>query len=151
MEEEEKNNGNFGRPLKFKNTEELEEMISKYFQEGCNKKTIVIGKPPKQQTIEIPVPTITGLALYLGFASRQSFYDYEERPAFSYAIKSARTFIEIHYEEMLQIGNTTGAIFALKNMGWKDKTEVTANNINYNTTLSKDEIKEISDELDNEF
>ena len=25
---------------------------------------------------------------------------------------------------MLQIGNTTGAIFALKNMGWKDKSEV---------------------------
>jgi len=87
-------------------------------------KTVIIGKAPNQQAITVPVPTITGLVLYLGFESRQSFYDYEEKKEFSYTIKRARTLIEKEYEEMLQTGNTVGAIFALKNMGWKDKSEV---------------------------
>ena len=36
------------------------------------------------------VSTITDLCLYLGFSSRQSFYDYEKREDFSYIIKRAR-------------------------------------------------------------
>ncbi len=59
-----------------------------------------------------------------GFETRQSFYDYEKRDGFSYIIKRARLFIEKEYEENLSIGNTTGAIFALKNMGWFDKQEL---------------------------
>lgn len=68
--------------------------------------------------------TITGLAYFLGFESRQSFYDYEERPEFSYIIKRARLYIESAYEKKLSGNSVTGSIFALKNMGWKDKQEV---------------------------
>lgn len=68
-------------------------------------------------------PTITRLALALGFESRQSFYDYEEKPEFSYIIKRARLEVEAGYEDGLRENNCTGSIFALKNMGWKDKTE----------------------------
>ena len=32
--------------------------------------------------------------------------------------------IEREYEEQLQTGNPTGAIFALKNFDWKDKAEI---------------------------
>lgn len=71
----------------------------------------------------IPAITITDLCLYLGFADRYSFYDYESMPAFSHTIKRCRTFIEREYEEQLRFGNPTGAIFALKNFGWRDKTE----------------------------
>ena len=67
--------------------------------------------------------TITGLCLYLGFESRQSFYDYEKKPEYSYIIKNARLHIENGYELSLRSASVTGAIFALKNMGWKDKTE----------------------------
>ena len=67
--------------------------------------------------------TITGLAYHLGFESRQSFYDYEERDGFSYIIKRARLKVETMYEENLSGTAPTGSIFALKNMGWKDKTE----------------------------
>lgn len=67
--------------------------------------------------------TITGLALYLGFESRQSFYDYEKREGFSYIVKWARMRVENSYEMSLRTNSVTGAIFALKNMGWKDKTE----------------------------
>jgi hypothetical protein len=113
-----------GRPPTYSSVQEIDKAIQDYFENGIKIKTVIIGKAPNQTAIEVPVPTITGLVLHLGFESRQSFYDYEEKPEFSYTIKRARTLIEKEYEEMLQIGNTTGAIFALKNMGWKDKSEV---------------------------
>lgn len=112
-----------GRPPIFDNNEELERSIQDYFDNGVSIKKVLIGKKPNQEVIEVPVPTITGLCYHLGFESRQSFYDYEKYPEFSYTIKRARLFIEKEYEEQLQVGNTVGAIFALKNMGWKDKTE----------------------------
>ena len=95
-----------GRPPKYNNTEELQEQISAFFLSG-----------------EKPV-TISGLAYFLGFESRQSFYDYEKDSEFSYTIKRARLFIENEYEKLLQSGNVTGAIFALKNFGWTDKQEL---------------------------
>lgn len=120
--EDENNKG--GAPPFFDNPIDLQNKIDEYFNIGVKKRKVAIGKPPKIEVIEIEVPTISGLAYYLGFASRQSFYDYEKRDGFSYTIKRARLFIEVEYEEQLQHGNTTGAIFALKNMGWIDKNEV---------------------------
>lgn len=116
------NNG--GRPPKYKDTKELQDAIHEYFVDGVKKKEIVVGKGKNQTTIEIEVPTITGMCLYLGFASRQSFYDLEGNDEFSYIVKRARLFIECEYEEQLSVGNTVGAIFALKNMGWTDKQEI---------------------------
>lgn len=73
-------------------------------------------------------PTITRLALALGFESRQSFYDYEKREEFSYIIKRARLEVEAGYEDGLREGGSpVGSIFALKNMGWRDKTETDLN------------------------
>lgn len=64
--------------------------------------------------------TITGLALFLGFASRSSFDDYEKRnDEFSYIIRRAKLAVENSYE----LSGQTIDIFALKNMGWKDKSE----------------------------
>lgn len=112
-----------GRPPIFETVEELENAIDNYFKAGVKIRKIIVGKAPNAQVIEIPVPTITGLCYFIGFESRQSFYDYEEKPEFSYTVKRARLFIEVEYEEQLTMGNTVGAIFALKNMGWKDKSE----------------------------
>lgn len=110
-----------GRPPHFESPEDLKNKIEEYFESGVRTRTIFAGKD--KEPFNVPVPTITGLALYLGFESRQSFYDYEKRSQFSYIIKKARTFIEREYEEMLASGNVTGAIFALKNMGWTDRTQ----------------------------
>src|SRR5690606_17898499 len=76
-------------------------------------------------------PTITGLCLHLGFESRQSFYDTENREGFSYTIKRLRLMIEHQYELKLSDKDyaTTGVLFALKNLGWKDTQEV-ENNVN---------------------
>lgn len=103
-----------GRPAKFNSAEELQFAIDKYLDEA-------------------EIKTVTGLALHLGFESRQSFYDYEEKEEFSYIIKKARLHVEVAYEERLSGNSPTGAIFALKNMGWKDKTEVEqSGNLNMN-------------------
>lgn len=72
-------------------------------------------------------PTWTGLALHLGFESRQSLQDYKTKDGFSYPIKKALTKIEENYEQGLFSRNPAGAIFALKNFGWKDKQEIDQN------------------------
>ena len=108
------------RPPTFETAEEMQEKIVEYFEEWRD--TVdVIGQ---YWTTQVPVLTITWLSLFLWFQSRQSFYDYENPKRkwkeFAYTIKRARAFIESEYEKQLQRGNTTGAIFALKNFGWKD-------------------------------
>lgn len=114
-----------GRPPLYETPEALEQAIHDYFnpEEVVELRTdagiqkVIEGRKPREKV------TITGLAYYLGFESRQSFYDYEEKPEFSYIIKKARLRVEMGYEENLQGNNVAGSIFALKNMGWKDKTE----------------------------
>ena len=71
-----------------------------------------------------PMPTWTGLALYLGFCSRDSLNRYMEKPGFYDPIKKALTMIENQYEKGLQGRNPAGSIFALKNFKWKDKQEI---------------------------
>lgn len=104
------------RPLIFSSVDELQSKIDEYFKDPPDKKEIVAGNG----TVKIPVYTICGLAYFLGFESRQSFYDYEKRIEFSYIIKKARLRIEQMYEQNLTFSNATGSIFALKNMGWID-------------------------------
>ena len=111
------------RPPFFKTPEELQQKVDKYFNWWCRVKKQVIKQWKDFVEVEVPTPTVTWLALYLWFESRQSFYDYEKKELFTYTIKRARTFIEMEYEEMLRT-NPTGAIFALKNFWWIDKTEV---------------------------
>lgn len=98
-----------GQPPIFNSPEEMQEVADKYLLE-CDERKVR--------------PTITRLCYNLGFESRQSFYDYEKREQFSYIVKRLRLWIESGYEEALSNNSPTGAIFALKNMGWKDKTEV---------------------------
>lgn len=119
----EKNKG--GRPPKFKTVEELDAAINDYFENCPDKRIIKLKNSEGGEYIEyVPSYTITGLALHLGFVDRRSLYDYNERPQFSHSIKMARTRIEKVYENLLHSGQCTGAIFALKNFGWKDKQEI---------------------------
>lgn len=98
-----------GRPPKFKTPEELKEACDEYVAANLGKMTV------------------TGLAMWLGFCDRQSLYDYEKREGYSCIIKEARLAVENDYELSLRSPSVTGAIFALKNMGWKDhnRTELT--------------------------
>jgi hypothetical protein len=118
------------RPPKFKTAKELEDKICEYFL-----------NPPASEFTDVVTaqgihklfrPTITGLVLYLGFCDRSSFYDTEKRDGFSYTIKRARTRIENAYEKR----GDTFSIFALKNFGWTDKSE-----IDLDTTVTVNVIK----------
>ena len=131
-----------GRPLLYSNPEDLEKKIDEYFEVGVAHKELPFKKGKETEMISVPCPTITGLVLFCGFCDRQSFYDYENRERFSCTIKKARTRIEKHYEELLQMGGAAGPIFALKNMGWSDKQQIDMNanvvgNININLVPSQ--------------
>jgi len=126
----EKNKG--GRPPIYKNPDDLAAKIDEYFEfikgEKISKK-IENLKTGDIEVVDVWIRyperiTITGLALFLGFADRQSLQDYKKRPKFSFPIKRAMTRIEQGYENQLFERNPAGAIFALKNFGWKDKSEV---------------------------
>lgn len=71
--------------------------------------------------------TVTGLALALGFCERKSLIDYCEKVEYLHIIKKAKLKVEKGYEIRLSGNAPTGAIFALKNMAWHDKTEVDQN------------------------
>jgi len=95
-----------GRPLKFKNVEELDAKIKEYFD-----------KTPEDEL------TITGLALALD-CERHTIQSYKERDEFSTSIKRAYLKVENAYEKSLRKNGRTGDIFALKNFGWQDRQEV---------------------------
>lgn len=97
-----------GRPLKYETPEELEEAVEEYF-----------AKNPKK-------PTQSGLALHLGFVSRQSLFDYKGREEFSYTIKKAMHRIDEQHEKRLYEHSNSGSIFYLKNRGWTDRVDVTS-------------------------
>jgi hypothetical protein len=73
---------------------------------------------------KIPM-TMTGLALALGFSSRQSIHDYGKMAGFADVVSHARLTVEHGYELQMAKGRgDAGVIFALKNMGWSDKQEI---------------------------
>jgi len=127
------NNG--GRPAKYETAEELCAACDEYFIyiQGESKTTTkeVKNEDGSIETEEFhewvrhPEPaTVTGLVLFLGFSSKSSLEDQEKRgEEFSAVIKRARLRVEHGYEMKLHGDKNTGAIFALKNMGWRDKVE----------------------------
>lgn len=97
-----------GRPRLISSPEELDERADAFFA-MCK--------------AEDRPPTVTGLALGLGLSSRESLDEYGRRPEFSDSVKRAKSMVAACYEERLWGNAPAGAIFALKNMGWSDKTE----------------------------
>ncbi len=76
----------------------------------------------KDWTRDPEPPTITGLAFFIGFNSRQAFEEYEQTDKFANILKRARLRIETTYEKKLHQPSPYGAIFALKSLGWNEKT-----------------------------
>ena len=69
-------------------------------------------------------PTFCGLALALGYSSRTSLWENANAGnPISEPIKKGLLRIEESYEKALRFQSCTGAIFALKNRGWTDKTD----------------------------
>lgn len=111
-----------GKPRVWSDPKAMAKAINDYFTNPPTRKYTANGTE-----YDLPNITVTGLCIHLGFESRQSFYDYEKNKDYSYIIKRARLFIENEYESRLANSNVTGAIFALKNMGWKSEADVEDN------------------------
>jgi len=91
---------------------------------GRKKKTPVKLNPEAKKTeVKPDPPTLTGFALHLGFNSIEELEHYERDGQFAHHVKRARLIIAAEYEKKLHKSYTSGAIFALKGMGWNDKTE----------------------------
>ena len=79
-----------GAPALFKTAKELQDKIDQYFNDAGE----ATQDPDLPPTNHRKIFTITGLAYFLGFESRQSFYDYGEREAFCDIINAARKRID---------------------------------------------------------
>ena len=122
-------NKRIGRPPVFESKEELEKKIEEFFK-SCEGSILEdeTGKPVLDKygnviKVDERPETVTGLALALGFKSRQSLIDYQGKAEFSDTITRAKLRCEKYAEERLydRDGNG-GARFSLQvNFGWKDK------------------------------
>lgn len=115
------------RPLKYKTVEELQSSIDAYFT-GCKGKPLVndkgnavTDKYGEPVIVDAHPPTVTGLALALGFASRQALLNYQGRKSFHDTITRAKSRCEEYAESRLfDRDGARGAQFSLEhNFRWK--------------------------------
>lgn len=129
-------NGNKGgRPPMYKTKEEIQKKIDQYFEE-CKGEllkdadgNIMTDKYGAPIIIGAKPPTITGLALALGFNSRQALLNYQGREEFNDTITRAKAKVERYAEERLfDKDGANGAKFSLANNfeGWKEKQQIEA-------------------------
>lgn len=119
-----------GRPPKYKSKEEIEEKINAYF-EKCKGEILknddgepVLDKKGKPVVVNCRPPTVTGLALALGFTTRTSLLNYQGKREFMDTITRAKSMIEAYTEERLfDKDGSNGAQFSLRNnfKGWNDR------------------------------
>lgn len=146
---EEKNKG--GRPPMYKTVEEIQEKIDKYFEEcegtvlNNENGEVVLNKYGDPVIVGRKPLTITGLALALGFNSRQALLNYQDKPEFYDTITRAKAKVEQYAEERLfDKDGSNGAKFSLSNnfKGWAEKQQIEAdvkNDISINVELVDDE------------
>lgn len=140
-----------GRPLMYKSAEEMQEKIDAYF-EMCKGRVltdadgnVLTDKYGKPIIVDEKPLTITGLALALGFNSRQALLNYQGRKEFNDTITRAKTRVEAYAEERLyDKDGANGAKFSLANNfeGWKEKQQIEAdvkNDVTINVELVDDE------------
>lgn len=124
-----------GRPRMYKTPKAMAKVIDDYFfyikgekkkitEKIKDEKTGKITKFVTEEWAREPEPaTITGLILFLGFAHREALLDYKKKKEFSDTVQRGYSRVEHEYEKRLSAAQPAGPIFALKNMGWKDKVE----------------------------
>ena len=125
-----------GRPPMYKTKEEIQEKIDKYFEECKGTPllnedgTVAINKHGEPILVDRKPLTITGLALALGFNSRQALLNYQGKKEFNDTITRAKAKVEQYAEERLfDKEGSNGAKFSLANNfeGWKEKQQIEAN------------------------
>lgn len=109
--------GRAGRPPTFSSPQELERRVQGYFDSLLD-----------EEDVPIKMPTISGLALALGFSSIKNMQKFARNKEYEYLIQRALLVCEHFYEVSLSTRQSpVGAIFALKNSGWKDNPTLSIN------------------------
>ena len=115
-----------GRPPKYATAEQMQAAIDQYF-EDCKGEPIIgddglpiCDKWGKPFIINEHPPTVTGLALALGFTSRRALLDYQGKGEFLHTVTRAKARIEAYAEERLfDRDGQRGAEFSLRyNFRW---------------------------------
>ena len=121
-----------GHPPLYDNEIELGNKIDEYFDQ-CKpvylkdeEGHVITDKKGGYVLTNLNAPSLSGLALYLGYASRQSIYDNEKNDKFSYIIKRARSRVEewIYQHSLDASVPAAVGIFILKQFGYTDKQEI---------------------------
>lgn len=115
------------RPLKYKTVDALQAAIDAYFQDCQGKPlldkdgTAVTDKYGEPVIIGAHPPTVTGLALALGFTGRQALLNYQGRKQFMDTITRAKSRCEEYAENRLfDRDGARGAQFSLEhNFRWR--------------------------------
>ena len=119
------------RPKMYKSAKQMQKAIDQYFQECQGKPllddegNVLTDKRGNPVMIGARAPTVTGLALALGFNSRQALLNYQARKEFNDTITRAKTRCEEYAESRLYTRDgARGAEFSLKyNFGWEGMKE----------------------------
>ena len=120
--------GKIGRPPKYESPEQMQVAIDQYFKQcEAGKKTFVIRRGKEiEKTVRIP-KTVSGLALALGFSSRRSILNYQEKDEFLPIISRAKLEIENDNLEGGFTGEYEARICALNlsaNFGYATKKQI---------------------------
>ena len=120
-----------GRPPKWTDVNALQAAIDKYF-EDCKghpyvdgNGDILYGKDGLPVIVDAEPPTVTGLALALGFVSRQGLLDFQGKREFADTITRAKARVEKYAERRLyDRDGARGAEFSLKyNFKWAQEEQ----------------------------
>lgn len=134
----------------YETKEEIQEKIDEYFKSCEGEPLIIEGEVFIDKKTGEPIMinkkpyTVTGLALALGFNSRQALLNYQGRYEFNDTITRAKSRIEQYTEERLfDKDGVNGAKFSLSNNfeGWREKQQIEADvnsEVNINIELSDD-------------
>lgn len=132
-----------GAPRKWKSVSAMQKAIDAYF-EKCEGEPLIIDGEQQRDKYGVPIfinvkpPTITGIALALGFTGRQALLDYQARPEFADTVTRAKARCEEYAEMRLyDKDGANGAKFSLGcNFGWREVNE---------TKLTTDAVKVVID------
>lgn len=121
-----------GKPPKFKTKEEIQEKIYAYFK-ACEGEILkdkdgnpMLNKWGKPIIFRQRPPTVTGLALALGFTTRDGLLYYQGKKEFADTITRAKTRVEEYTEQRLfDKDGSNGAQFSLRNnfSGWNEHSK----------------------------
>lgn len=129
-----------GRPPKYRTAEEMQNVIDQYFKDCEGIKALDEDGNPRVSAkygwlyeIEPKPPTVTGLALALGFNSRLALLNYQDKDEFVNTVMRAKSQIEAYAEARLfDKDGANGAKFSLANnfKAWRERQEIETHNLN---------------------